>query len=125
MRRFITILAAIGLVATAGCSAVEDQINDSVNEAASEALAAGVETRLAEAGIELEETPTCETDLSRDGTTLSGTATCDGTTVEGGAAHATFDGTLSSSGCTGTVTIEVDGEVVVDGRDVPDCSVQL
>ena len=41
----------------------------------------------------------------------------------GGSAE--FDGTLSSSGCAGTVTVEVDGRTVVDDQDVPDCSVQL
>lgn len=116
---------AVAAIAMAGCSEIEGQINDSANELASEALASGVEARLAEAGIELEGTPSCETDLERDGTTLSGTATCDATTVEGRAAQAVFDGTLSSSGCTGNVTIEVEGEVIVDGREVPDCSVQL
>lgn len=124
MRRFSVILGAATL-AIAGCSAIEDQIDDSVNSAASQALASGVEARLAEAGIELEEDPDCDTDLERDGTTLEGTATCDAVTVEGRSARAMFDGTLSSSGCTGTVTIEVEGETVVDGREVPDCSVQL
>lgn len=124
MRRLIVIFGVAAL-AIAGCSAIEDQIDDSVNGLASEALAAGVETQLADAGVELEGTPTCETDLSRDGATLSGTATCDATTVEGRAAHAEFDGTLSDSGCTGSVTIDVDDETVVDGREVPDCSVQL
>ena len=124
MRRFIVILG-VATLALAGCSAVEDKINDSVNEVASEALASGVEARLSEAGIELEQSPTCETDLSRDGTTLSGTATCDATTTDGRAARPVFDGTLSGSGCSGSVTIEVDGEVVADGREVPDCSVQL
>lgn len=124
MRRFLVVLGVVALAIT-GCSAIEDQIDDSVNEVASEALAAGVEARLAEAGIELEEDPNCDTDLERDGTTLSGTATCDAVTVEGRSAHATFDGRLSSSGCSGSVTIEVDGETVVEGREVPDCSVQL
>lgn len=124
MRRFIVILGASAL-AIAGCSAIEEQIGDSVNELASQALASGVEARLAEAGIELDEGPNCDTDLDREGTTLEGTATCDAVTVEGQSARATFDGTLSSSGCTGSVRIEVEGETVVEGREVPDCSVQL
>lgn len=124
MRRLSVIIGATVLVVS-GCSAIEDRISDSVNEVASEALASGVEARLTEAGVQLEEGPNCDTDLVRDGTTLSGTATCDGVTSDGHAAHALFDGTLSSSGCTGAVTIQVAGEVVVEGREVPDCSVQL
>ena len=124
VRRLSVILAA-ALLAVAGCSAIEDKITDSANELAADALASGVEARLAEAGVQLQEEPDCETDLRRDGATLTGTATCDAVTVDGFNAHATFDGTLTSAGCTGTVSIEVEGRVVVDGRDVPDCSVEL
>lgn len=124
VRRFSVIFGTVAL-AVAGCSAIEDKIDSSVNDLASQALSTGVESRLAEAGIELEGSPDCQTDLDRDGGALSGTATCDAVTVEGRSARATFDGTLSGSGCTGIVTIEVEGEVVVDGREVPDCSVQL
>jgi outer membrane murein-binding lipoprotein Lpp len=120
----IVILAA-AVIAVAGCSAIEDQISGSVNTLASEALEKGVKARLADAGVELQDGPNCETDLDRDGTALAGTATCDAVTVEGRSARALFDGTLTSSGCTGTVTIEVDGQVVVEDREVPECSVQL
>jgi hypothetical protein len=119
------VILAAALLAVAGCSAIEDKITDSANELAADALASGVEARLAEAGVQLQEEPDCETDLRRDGATLTGTATCDAVTVDGFNAHATFDGTLTSAGCTGTVSIEVEGRVVVDGRDVPDCSVEL
>lgn len=112
-------------MAVAGCSAIEDQISGSVNKVASEALERGVQARLADAGVQLQEGPDCDTDLDRDGTMLAGTATCSGVTVDGHSARALFDGTLTSSGCTGAVTIEVDGQVVVEDREVPECSVQL
>ena len=115
----------MAVLAVAGCSAIEDRISDSANELASQALSDGVEDRLAEAGVQLKQAPDCRTDLSREGASLRGTATCDAVTVGGHAARATFDGTLSSSGCAGVITIEVDGRVVADDREVPDCSVQL
>lgn len=124
VRRSLLVLIVPLLIAT-GCSEVNDRISDSVNSAASNALADGIRDQLADAGIELDGDPDCSTDLSRDGATLSGTATCDATTSDGLDATADFDGTLSSSGCAGTVTVVVEGRTVVEGREIPDCSVSL
>jgi hypothetical protein len=115
----VTVLAAVG------CSEISDRVSDSVDSMASRALADGVRDQLSQAGIELEGDPDCSTNLSRDGATLVGTATCDAVTIEGHEATATFDGTLSSGGCTGTVTVEVDGRTVLDESEVPDCSISL
>ncbi|MFW6090733.1 MAG: hypothetical protein ACODAF_02590 [Actinomycetota bacterium] len=124
MRRLLP-LAAISVLALTGCSEISDQLSDSVNSAAANALEEGISQQLADRGIALESGPDCSTDLSRDGTTLTGSATCDGTTTEGESATATFDGTLSGSGCEGSFTVEVGGERVVDAQQVPECSVEL
>lgn len=124
MRRVLSI-AAVSVLALTGCSEISDRISDSVNSMAADALERGLSQQLADHGIELASGPDCSTDLSRDGATLSGTANCDGTTTEGQNATATFDGTLSSSGCDGTVTVEVDGQRVVDAQRVPECAVDL
>ncbi len=124
MRRLLPLLAALVLAVT-GCSEINDAIDEGINDVAERALEDGIRSQLENAGIELESGPDCSTDLARDGATLTGTADCVGTTVDGHDVTAEFDGTLSSSGCAGTVTVEVDGRTVVDDRDVPDCSVQL
>lgn len=124
MRSLLSI-AAVSVLAITGCSEISDQVSDSVNEMAARALEEGLSQQLADHGIELQSGPDCSTDLSRDGATLTGSASCDGTTTEGQDATATFDGTLSSSGCDGTVTIEVDGQRVADAQQVPDCSIDL
>lgn len=124
MRRLLSI-AAVSVLAVTGCSEISDQLSDSVNSAAARALEQGISQQLAEQGIELESGPECSTDMSRDGAALTGSASCDGTTTEGQSATATFDGALSGSGCEGTLTIEVDGERVVDAQQVPECSIEL
>jgi hypothetical protein len=113
------------VLAFAGCSEINDAIDDSINDVAEQALEEGIRQQLDNAGIQLERGPDCSTDLSRDGASLTGTADCGGTTVEGQDVTAEFDGTLSSSGCTGTITVAVDGQTVVDDQEVPDCSVSL
>jgi hypothetical protein len=124
VRRILPLLAVTVLV-TAGCSDINDAIDGGINSVAEQALEQGISQQLADAGVELQSGPDCSTDLARDGGTLDGTATCDGTTVEGYDVAATFDGTLSGSGCAGTITIVVDGRTVVDGQEIPDCSVTL
>lgn len=113
------------LLAMTGCSELSDRLTDSINSMASRALETGVRQQLADAGIELQSGPDCSTDMSRDGTRLVGTATCAGVTVDGHAANATFDGSLSGSGCTGSITVVVDGRTVLNAAEVPDCSVSL
>ena len=124
VRRPISLLA-VALLALTGCSEINDAIDGSINSVAEQALEEGIRQQLQDAGIQLETGPDCSTDLSREGATLDGTATCDATTADGHDVAATFDGTLSSSGCTGTITVVVGGRTVVDGQEVPDCSVSL
>lgn len=124
MSRLLPLLV-LAMLAVTGCSELGDRLNDSVNSMAATALENGVRKQLADAGIQLESGPDCSTDLSRDGAALVGTANCSGVTVDGLDARATFDGTMSSSGCDGKVTVVVDGRTVVDSAEVPDCSVSL
>ncbi|HEX6235362.1 MAG TPA: hypothetical protein VFZ63_19690 [Jiangellaceae bacterium] len=124
VRRLLPLLAVPVLVFS-GCSEINDAIDSGINSVAEQALEQGIRKQLADAGIELTSGPDCSTDLSREGATLDGTASCDGTTVDGDDVSATFDGTLSSSGCSGTISIAVGGRTVVDGQEVPDCSVSL
>lgn len=119
------LLLVVPVLAFTGCSEINEAIDDSINDVAEQALEEGIGRQLDNAGIQLESGPDCSTDLSRDGASLTGTADCGGTTVEGQDVTAEFDGTLSSSGCTGTITVVVNGETVVDDREVPDCSVSL
>lgn len=118
-------LLVVPVLAVAGCSEINDAIDDSINDVAEQALEEGIRRQLDNAGIQLESGPDCSTNLSRDGASLTGTADCGGTTVEGQDVTAEFDGTLSSSGCTGTITVAVDGQTVVEDQEVPDCSVSL
>ncbi|HSI93221.1 MAG TPA: hypothetical protein VK925_06940 [Jiangellaceae bacterium] len=124
MRRLLLLLV-VPLLAATGCSELGDRLSDSVNGIASRALENGVRQQLADAGIELQSGPDCATDMARDGTQLTGSASCAGVTVDGQEANATFNGSLSSSGCTGTVTVVVDGRTVLNAAEVPDCSVSL
>lgn len=115
----------MSVLAVSGCSEVGDRIDQATNDAATEVLTTAVRDQLSQAGIELEGDPDCSTDLSRDGTSLTGTAECTGTTVDGLNATADFDGTLSTSGCEGSLTVDVDGRQVVDLAEIPGCSVEL
>lgn len=123
--RRLLLLLVVPLLAATGCSELGDRLSDSVNGIASRALENGVRQQLADAGIELQSGPDCATDMARDGTQLTGSASCAGVTVDGQEANATFNGSLSSSGCTGTVTVVVDGRTVLNAAEVPDCSVSL
>ncbi|NDL56262.1 hypothetical protein [Phytoactinopolyspora mesophila] len=124
MRRLLVVLV-LPLLAVTGCSEITDRLSGSIDAAASRALEKGIQDQLAQAGIELQGKPDCATDLTRSGTSLAGTARCEARTTDGHAATATFDGTMSSSGCTGTVTVVVEGRTVVNAAEVPDCSVSL
>jgi hypothetical protein len=128
MRRLpplLGLLLIVSVTAVTGCSELGDRLDDSVNRMATKALEDGVRKQLADAGVQLQSGPDCSTDLSREGVSLAGTASCSGVTVDGLDATATFDGNLSSSGCDGTVTVVVDGRTVVEAAEVPDCSVNL
>jgi heat shock protein HslJ len=119
------LLVVLALVAVSGCSEVGQRIDDATNDAAARALEAAVSERLADAGIELSGDPECTTDLDRDGTALTGTADCTATTSQDQTATATFDGTLSTSGCEGSLTVAIEGETVINVSDIPGCSVAL
>jgi hypothetical protein len=122
VRRLVAGIVVL-LIVIPGCSEVGQRIDDATNDAAANALESALSERLAEAGIELSGEPECTTDLDRDGTTLTGTADCAATTSDNRTAAATFDGTLSGSGCAGSLVVTIDGETVVDLAEIPDCSV--
>jgi hypothetical protein len=119
------LFGVVALVAMCGCSEVGQRIDEATNDAAAQALEAAISERLGDAGIELSGDPECSTDLDRDGTALTGTADCTATTSDNRTATASFDGTLSTSGCEGTLTVVIDGQTVVDATEVPGCSVAL
>jgi hypothetical protein len=124
MRKLVAGIVVL-LVAVPGCSDVGQRIDEATNDAAANALESALSERLADAGIELSAEPECTTDLDRDGTTLTGTADCTATTAENQRAMATFDGTLSTSGCEGSLVVTIDGETVIDLAEIPGCSVTL
>jgi hypothetical protein len=124
MRQLIVGMVVL-LIALPGCSEVGQRVDEATNDAAANALESALSERLADAGIELSADPECTTDLDRNGTTLTGTADCTATTAENQTATATFDGTLSTSGCEGSLVVTIDGEAVIDLAEIPGCSVTL
>lgn len=124
MRRFLlpAVLLAAGAFALPACSVELDQ---GLNDLAAVALEDAVTRQLSEAGITLESGPDCTTNLDRDGASLSGDADCTGTAVDGRAVRASFDGTLSSSGCSGSLGVFLDDETVAQVSEIPDCSVNV
>jgi hypothetical protein len=113
------------LLTLSGCSQIGQEIDQATNDAAANALESALSEQLADAGIELSAEPECMTDLDRDGTSLTGTADCTATTSDNRTATATFDGTLSTSGCEGSLVVKVDDETVFDAAEIPGCSVSL
>lgn len=124
MRRFLLplVLLAAGTLTLTACS---EQLDQGFNDLAATALEDAVTRQLSDAGVTLESGPDCTTDLNRDGTSLSGDASCTGTAVDGRDVRAEFDGTLSSSGCTGALGVFVDDETIAQVDEIPDCSVSL
>lgn len=124
MRRILrpVVLLAAGLLALTACS---EQLDQGLNDLAASALEDAVSRQLSEAGVTLESGPDCTTDLDRSGASLSGDASCTGTAVDGRSVRAEFDGTLSSSGCTGSLGVFVDDQAVAQVDEIPDCSVNV
>ncbi|RIQ18280.1 hypothetical protein DY240_21955 [Jiangella rhizosphaerae] len=116
------VLLGCAVLALTACS---EQLDQSLNDLAATALEDAVTRQLSDAGITLESGPDCSTDLNRDGTSLSGDASCSGTAVDGRAVRAEFDGTLSSSGCSGSLGVFVDDEAIAQVDEIPDCSVNV
>ncbi|TDE09255.1 hypothetical protein [Jiangella asiatica] len=124
-RRVPALLAAgilSGALVLSGCS---EQLDQGLNDLAASALEDAVNQQLADAGITLEEGPDCSTDLTRDGNALTGDANCDAVAVDGRPVRAEFDGTLSSSGCSGSLAVYHDDTAVAQVDEIPDCSVSL
>ncbi|WP_116951434.1 hypothetical protein [Jiangella endophytica] len=119
--RSLALLAA-GVLALTACS---EQLDQGLNDLAATALEDAVSRQLSDAGVTLENGPDCSTDLSRSGTSLSGDASCTGTAVDGRAVRAEFDGTLSSSGCTGSLGVFVDDQTIAQVDEIPNCSVNV
>ena len=115
-------LALAAVTVVTGCG---EQIDQTINDLAGQALDSGIRDQLAEQGVELAGDPECQTDFTREGGTVSGGGDCSAETTGGEAVEASFTGTLSTSGCEGTLTITVAGQQVVDLAEIPDCSVDF
>ncbi|TDD64369.1 hypothetical protein E1262_28560 [Jiangella aurantiaca] len=124
MRRILrpVVMLAAGVLALTACS---EQLDQGINDLAASALEDAVTRQLSDAGVTLESGPDCTTDLNRDGTSLTGDANCSGTAVDGRSVRAEFDGTLSSSGCSGSLGVFVDDEAIAQLDEIPDCSVNV
>jgi hypothetical protein len=123
MRRLRTALVlAVAAVAVTGCS---EQIDQTVNDLVTAALDNGIRAELENVGVSLDGDPACSTDFTRDGATVTGDADCTGKTTEGQSVEATFNGTLSTDGCDGSLTVLVNGETVVDVSEIANCQVDL
>jgi hypothetical protein len=121
------LLVCVVVVAAAGCSGGSDSAADGGNGISGSAGAVAVEKvvaeQLARNGVSLETGPVCTPDLDRQGSSLSGTVECIGTTTDGRDVNASFEGSLSTSGCDGTLVVMVGAERVVDVAAPEGCSV--
>lgn len=121
------VVTTFAVLLATGCSAVEDKVRDSVdrvsNDAAAQAIERAVADQLARSGVALDGEPDCSPDLSVQGVGLAGVVDCTARTEDGKQATARFDGTIGTSGCDGSLVVEVAGRKVVDLADVPGCSV--
>ncbi len=124
-----TSVLALCLAATAlvGCGEIEDRVDDAVDGVTNSAAAAAVERLVAEElerqGIKLAEPLKCDPDVQREGTTLTGTIGCAAVTEGGEAVSADFDGSVSTSGCEGTVLVKVGDRTVLDSEAPQGCQV--
>lgn len=116
------LLAPVVILSVTACS---EQLDQATDDLASSALEQAVVDQLERAGITLEDAPECSTDFTRDGTSLSGGAQCDATSDDGASVRAEFDGSLSGSGCSGSLAVYVDDESVAQVDEIPDCSINL
>jgi hypothetical protein len=117
-------VAALTFLAATGCSAVEQATEKVTSEAAERAIAESIGPVLERVGVKLDGTPTCTTDLDAvDGeSVLAGTVSCTGKTTKTEPVKATFDGRLTVSSCTGSLSVSVGGKEVVSTPDLPACS---
>jgi hypothetical protein len=126
-RRVLAALAACVLLALGGCSEAEQRVEQAADEltdrAATSAVHDLVTEELEKVGITLKEGPDCAPDLTRDGTTLSGTVKCTGMTTDDLGVLADFSGSLSPSGCDGQLVVTVGEAKKVDLKAPTDCNV--
>ena len=126
-RRHIIALVASLPLALASCSEAERQVEQAADELTNNAATAFVNDLVTEelqkVGVTLREGPDCNPDLNRDGTTLSGTVNCTGTTTDNLDMMADFSGSLSPSSCDGQLVITVGGEPKVNLQAPTDCNI--
>jgi hypothetical protein len=122
MRRVALVGAVLALV-TSGCGTVEEAVGQVSAEAAARAIGGTVGRLLADHGIRLDGKPRCSADMSvvEGSTTLDGTVRCTGRTSTGQEIEANFDGSVSTTSCTGSLTITVGDKQVVQTPDLPAC----
>jgi hypothetical protein len=111
------------VTACSGGSDGADQADGISGSAGAVAVEKVVAEQLARNGVSLETGPVCTPDLARDGAGLSGTVNCVGTTTDGRDVNADFEGSISTSGCDGTLVVMVGAERVVDVRAPEGCAV--
>jgi hypothetical protein len=119
-------MVCVVVAAVAGCSGGSDGAdqNDGISgSAGAVAVEKVVAEQLARNGVSLETGPVCTPDLERDGASLSGTVNCVGTTTDGRDVNADFEGSISTSGCDGTLVVMVGAERVVDVRAPEGCAI--
>jgi hypothetical protein len=125
-RHVIAFVASLPL-ALASCSEAERQVEQAADELTNNAATAFVNDLVTEelqkVGVTLREGPDCNPDLNRDGTTLSGTVNCTGTTTDNLDMVADFSGSLSPSSCDGQLVITVGGEQKVNLQAPTDCNI--
>lgn len=122
MRRGALAGAMLALVVS-GCGTVEEAVGQVSTEAAARAIGGTVGRLLADHGIRLDGNPRCSADMSlvKGEATLDGMVRCTGQTSTGQDIEASFDGSVSTSSCTGSLTITVGGRQVVQTPDMPGC----
>ncbi len=111
------------VLALSGCSDVQDAVDSATNNAAAEAIESILSDQLAAHGIELDGPPECDPDLSVEGVGAEGSVDCSARTTEGFEVSATFEGSLDTSGCTGSLVVTVDGDEVLNESNLAGCSI--
>ncbi|WP_147304705.1 hypothetical protein [Thermasporomyces composti] len=122
MRRLTLVGAAFALLSS-GCGTVEEAVGQVSAEAAARAIGGTVGRLLADHGIRLDGKPRCSADMSvvEGDAALDGTVRCTGRTSTGQDIEATFDGSVSTTSCTGSLIVTVGGRQIIQTPDLPAC----
>jgi hypothetical protein len=115
------------VLALLACGDVSERVEQAADEFTDSAATAAVHDLVTEelekVGVKLKEGPDCNPDLTRDGTTLSGTVKCTGMTTDDLGMLADFNGSLSPSGCDGSLVVTVGEQKKVDLQAPENCNI--